>query len=352
MIEAVTVEVDGNTYRGWTLVAITAGLTIAARDFHVSITEPIADKALPVFKPYAPVKVLAGGDLLLDGYVDYYEPGFTPSSHSVGVGGRSKGGQVIDNFVTYTGGAFVNRTALQIADALNTTATAFETDQDLSPLPGKFQHNPGETILSAVHRAIQPIGLTAMGLPSGGIRLTKAGTERHAGALVMGTDAGTKIDSGTATFDGADRYSKVIVHGTAVDEFGDELRGKGEAIDETVPIDRTKVLVIDQEARSSKCKQRASHEVRRAAGNATRADVTVNRWRDEDGDLWEPNRLIYVRSPFLRLDQDMLIERVRFTQSERSGTLADLTLVDPRTHGGEKPGRTRSDQIWDTPNGE
>jgi hypothetical protein len=42
----------------------------------------------------------------------------------------------------------------------------------------------------------------------------------------------------------------------------------------------------------------------------------------------------------------MLIETVRLTQNDGAGTLALLSLVDPRAYNGKKPQQSKSDDVW------
>ncbi|MCZ3290727.1 hypothetical protein NYZ69_19375, partial [Acinetobacter baumannii] len=53
----------------------------------------------------------------------------------------------------------------------------------------------------------------------------------------------------------------------------------------------------------------------------------------EAGVLWEPGRLVFLRLPSERIEQDMRVESVTFTQSLQDGTTAELVLVDPNTTG-------------------
>lgn len=96
---------------------------------------------------------------------------------------------------------------------------------------------------------------------------------------------------------------------------------------------------------------RAEWQARRGAGEGESATVEVTGWRDEAGDIWTPNRLVYVRHPRLFLDQMMVIKSVTLTQDTSeggTGTRASLTLADPRALGG-KAGRSKSDAAWAAP---
>lgn len=67
---------------------------------------------------------------------------------------------------------------------------------------------------------------------------------------------------------------------------------------------------------------------RRIAGAGVKVDATVQGF-EYAGQIWEPNRLIFVNSAALKLDHEMLIESVTYIEDE-SGTRTDLKLVPPK----------------------
>jgi prophage tail gpP-like protein len=100
--------------------------------------------------------------------------------------------------------------------------------------------------------------------------------------------------------------------------------------------------------------------MRRRRGNGTKATVTVNGWRQEDGRLWSQNELIEVTAPWLGLDErELIISRVQFSfddsgeLTELSLTLPDAFLPDPKRKGkkaaskgtGKKKGKGGGD-MW------
>ncbi len=61
----------------------------------------------------------------------------------------------------------------------------------------------------------------------------------------------------------------------------------------------------------------------------------------------QPGKLVWTQSPFLDIAQDMLIEKVQYTQSEQ-GSIAILSLTDPRSYGGQGGGKgNKSGSEWE-----
>ena len=55
------------------------------------------------------------------------------------------------------------------------------------------------------------------------------------------------------------------------------------------------------------------------------------------GPLWEPNMLVSVRIPWMRLDGEMLIRQVSHSKDDSGGTTTDLELVSPQAFEPEPP---------------
>jgi prophage tail gpP-like protein len=69
-------------------------------------------------------------------------------------------------------------------------------------------------------------------------------------------------------------------------------------------------------------------------------------FRDAAGQLWTPNKTVFVQSSYLKIEQDMLIYGVEYAQDDRSGTTTTLTLVDPGAASGAVVPATKSDGAW------
>jgi prophage tail gpP-like protein len=92
---------------------------------------------------------------------------------------------------------------------------------------------------------------------------------------------------------------------------------------------RPLVIVAEAQADDGGAMQRAEWEMRRRRANGTKATITINGWRQEDGRLWSQNELIEVTAPWLGLDErELIISQVQFS-SDDSGELTELSLTLP-----------------------
>ena len=103
----------------------------------------------------------------------------------------------------------------------------------------------------------------------------------------------------------------------------------GTARDPGITRYRPKVIVAEAQADDDNADHRADWELRRRIARAVRANVTVNGWRQENGELWATNLMVYVNVPWLGLDREMLIGEVGFSIDDSGEiTTLDLTLPD------------------------
>jgi len=340
--ELVTVAAaSGFAFAGWKRVSITAAIKEAARMFDVETSERPGEFAFP---PGTPVSILATGSLLVTGYVNRYHSSGAEKTHSVRIQGRGKGQDIVDCSAELKNGHVKDKTPGDLARELDVYGVGIDDRLGLPKVP--MQHiKQGETAFRSIERYLRPHGATMMGRADGGIDITNASVARRAaGALVEGVN----IKGWDVTLSDDDRFSDYTVkgqgrHGTKASD----LRIKERARDGGVKRRRNRMLVAEGDTDKRRARNRARHEKERSAGNGTKATVTVQGWRDAGGMIWEPNTIVFVASPILmHLEQDMLIERIELTQDSDSGTLARLSLVDPRAYRGKGQDGKGSSAQW------
>ena len=348
--EIVTVSVQGGrAWTAWESVRIKASFKEAARSFELkAAAEGGARQVADVFALFSPVVIKAGADLLVTGYVEKRRPSHSATSAEIAISGRSKGADAIDCSATHATGEFRNQTPLQIAQALDSYGVGFTSDIALDPVD--FRATPGATVFRSVEPLARAQGATLTGDPDGTIRITNASgrKRKHAGGLIWGKN----IKTGSADHDATGRHSQYRVVGQKGKTTGaDALRLEAIARDAGVPRDRVVVVVHDDDADKARLKKRARNRRNRSAGKGLTCEITVPGWRDEKGRLWTPGWLVWTQDSFLGVCQDMLIEDVSFVQ-DSGGTIAELSLVDPRAHQGKAGKGDKSKNGWSTPDSE
>jgi prophage tail gpP-like protein len=349
--ELVTVVAGGQAFGGWKDVEIVYGLNRAARSFTLKVTEAVSDTW--AFAPGTAVEIHAApftakppagfGDLLATGYVDDYAPSHDAERHEVTITSRSKAGDYVDSAAEVVGGLFENKTPEEIARELDKFGVGIGAKVPGDKIP-YYQITQGDTAFRAAERACRQQGICLMGLADGSIELTDASKAgRQPGTLRLGSN----ILRGSGHISHAKRFSDHKVKGQARSGHGDtSLRIEETAQDPAVKRYRPRVVIAETATDQASAARRAQIEAQRMAGFSTRATVTVQSFRDETGALWQANNLVFVDDRKLRIKGDMLIETVRLTQNDGAGTLALLSLVDPRAYNGKKPQQSKSDDVW------
>lgn len=339
--EFVTVVADGREFAGWEDVSIRYAMKEATRSFSLSTTEQVGQWNFP---PGTKIEIYANADLVLKGYVNRYSPNGSKTAHSVTIEGRSTSQDLVDCAAVHPKGFEKDMDPAELGQKLDHFGVGVKADVPLRKEP-YLQIYQGETAFQAIERYLRNQGAALKGEADGSVTATNASAaKRHKGILWEGAN----IIDYSADLSDDRRFSETTVkgqgrHGTKPEH----LRIKETVLDEIVKRYRPRLIVAETDTDAARAKERATHEKERSASESVKANVTTQGWRDDAGELWDTNRLIYTYSPILmHLDQDMLIESVSLTQSKGAGSKAALSLVDPQGYKGAAQPHSGSDQAW------
>lgn len=339
--EKVEIVAGGRRFGGWEKVSIAASLKKAVRTFQVDTTELPGEWNFP---PGTPVQVLAGGDLLVDGYINRYHTQGDQKTHRVMISGRGKGQDFVDCSAKHPTGNAKDKTPVEFAREFDHYGVGINAKIPLDKVPYQ-QIRQGETCFECLERSLRSQGATLMGEADGSISATNAKAATRAGGSLT---EGHNILRWSLSLDDQDRFQEYTVkgqnrHGTGADS----LRIKEEERDSGVRRYRNRIIVNETDTDKGRAKKRAKHQKNRAAGESKKSGITVVGWRDAGGALWTPNTIVFINGPrLLHLDQDMLIEAVTFEQDSQHGTTARIEIVDPRAYQGQGHDGKGSDKAW------
>jgi prophage tail gpP-like protein len=329
-----------NGFDRWEGVQISASMRKAAREFSVYTTERLGEFTWP---PGTPVTILANGTLMVDGYVNRYQPSFDAKSHRINVSGRSAAQDFVDCAAIDPNkkSHWKDKKPDEIAQQLDQFGVGVTAEIPLKPIK-YFQLDQGETAHAAVERALRDQKATMMGAERG-IKITNAkAAKRHSGGLIEGFN----ILRANATLSDDRQHSETAVKGQRREGTEDaDLKIHEKAQNSQVKRYRPKLLVSETDTDKGRARERAEHESNRAAGFGISATITVQGWRDDGGQVFQPNYLIFVQSPTLKIFGDMLIEAVTWKQDDKNGSTADIHIVNAKAYEG-KGGANQSDAGW------
>lgn len=328
----VTLTVGATDWAGWTDIEITRSLKAGAGAFNLELTERwgAGDEPRPL-SPGLVCTVAIDGETVVSGYIDDVRPSYDAEQHSVRVSGRDRSGDLAD--CSAPGGEWHNLALPQIVGALAAPfGIRVGVEAEVGPAFPRFRVTEGETVWSAIVRACRARGVMAVADGAGNLVLTRArGAGTASVAVVRGGAEGT-ILAADATYSWRDRFSQYIVKAQQGGLAGTP-DGRASVIaeirDPGVNRYRPRIIVASDPHHEASARLHAQWECNTAAGSSRLVNVRVAGWRDQAGKLWEPNRTVRVRCPWLALDHDLLLSGVHLSLSEQGGTTADLELTDP-----------------------
>lgn len=335
-MEELTLIVGGNTIGGWQDIDVTLLAEGFPNQFSIALSSknPITSDAV-VVAANDPCRVLLGSDTVITGYVDRDSIAFSPDAHMLTIIGRGRTRDLVDCSAEYGAGAITNASALDVAQKLcgvypGLTAR-LAPDTDVGARIDQLLIDYTETGAAIIQRVTRNAGLLAYEDFQGRLTLARAGTRTAASGAVYGVNVlACSIQSSMDQ-----RYSEIVCSSVSQDMLigVEPLDEKGSFFhteqDPGVVMHRRLVILMEQaESPEDFTILKAKWEVSRRAGRSTSVTLTLDSWRDHDGKLWEPNTLIPVRLPGLRLpDQNLIISEVTFHRSDERGTVADLSLL-------------------------
>lgn len=316
----VTLLVNGIEYRGWKSVSIAAGIERVARDFDLDVTDrwPGATDIPRRIRAGDVCEVYIGDDKLLTGYVDATPIRYDGKSVSVGVKGRSKTADLVDCAAVYKGGEWRNIKVERIAADL---AAPFGIEVVAEAATGapviKHSINPGESAFDSIDRLLSLHQLLCTDDAEGRAVFVKAGSGGRCGtALVYGQN----ILEADAPLDGKGLFSNYTAKGQRIGRDGDSgpaiAHVTGSASDASVKRHRPLIVLPHGNVTTAICTDRACYEKLHRSAKSLETTYTVQGWRQADGTLWLPNKLVRVTDPVIGFDAELLIVEVSWKKSE------------------------------------
>ena len=280
------------------------------------------------------VKVLATGDPMLTGYVRDINTGYTEQDRFLTCSLISKTVDYIECSAEHDTGEILNKSLDEIARELDSLGIGVKTDGSRFPKELRHKLMIGEAPFSSIERRARGRGVLIHDTAEGQIMLATKPAGMHKGTLKRGVNILT--DGATASFTEKGRYSDIKVRGQAT-EGTDKQQLRPQTLVRDGGILRRRPLIIahEGEATIDRMKKRAAWQARRAAGMSVTASIPVTGWRDDGGQIWQPNWLVQVDDDWLGIEGLMIIKSVSFNYGDK--TTATLSLADPRALGGDNP---------------
>lgn len=319
MRDDVTLLVNGIEYGGWKEVEISAGIERQARDFTLSVTDrwPGATDIPRRVKHGDLCEVYIGADKLLTGYVDATPIRYDGRSVSVGVKGRSKTADLVDCSAVHKTGQWRNAKIERVAADL-AAPFGIEVVAEASTGAALTEHQiqPGETVFECIDRMLTLRQMLSTDDAEGRVIIIEAGSGGRAATALK---YGENILCADAPLDYKDVFGSYTVNGQRAgtdEDSGPALSATASASDTSIKRHRPLVIVQHGQVNVQICADRARFERSHRAAKALETTYTVQGWRQADGSLWLPNRLVRVTDPVIGFATEMLIVEATWRRSE------------------------------------
>lgn len=331
-----TLMIDGQAHGGWQDIDIERSIEQIAGCFDLQLTHRWPGAGVPVgLREGLACQVLLGDDLVITGYVDDFAPELSEKNGQITLRGRDKTGDLVDCAAIYKTGAWsgarLERIVRDVAAPFGITVGVSE-GVSTGEVFKSFALEDGERAFDAIDRACRLRGVLCTSTPDGNILLTEA-SEEHSGVAL---EEGVNIKRIKAVHSWRDRFSKVTLKAQTPgddDQYGAAAAHvKASAQDAEINRYRPLIVMAEHHTSTKALGDRAKWEIQVRMGRGKRGTCTVVGWRTgkdgQEGPLWRPNTLVRVKSPYMNLDQDMLIVGCNYHQGADGRTTA-LTFARP-----------------------
>ncbi len=329
-MKGVGLSVNGSIYGGWKTVSIKQSLKTISGSFSLTVVNRWPGQQQPWgILPGDECVITIDSDVIITGYVDKISPAISPTERSISISGRDQTCDFVDSSALDR--QYKNISLSKLASIL---ASPFDLPVKIIGNTGAnfliFEVSTGETAHAALERACRLRGFLLTTDGHGAIVIKRPlGTPTSSSI-----EEGINLKSGRANYDYAERFSLYSVKGQqnllAQDlAGGDGYRISGSATDPE--IDRYRYHLTSGEALLTAAESaiRAQWEATNRAAKSASYSVTLQGWRQANGDLWKPDTTVRFKSPFLGVNQVLLITEVTYSLDDSGGSVTELTLERP-----------------------
>lgn len=374
----VRLVVNGSEYAGWKSVRIEAGIERQARSFDLSVTDrwPGSVDVAKRIKPFDLCQVFIGQDLVLTGFVDATPIKYDGKTLSVGVKGRSKTADLVDccpvqgltgpvqssqwadvktskssntgTVVKPAGGASGQWRNLKLEAIAAALAAPYSvrvlSEVDTGRPIADHTVQVGESVFESIDRMMRIRHVLSTDNADGDLVFIDVGST---GTATTAIELGVNVRSGDAGLDFKGVFSEYIVKGQRAGNdsayaadvseeegytqvaAGEQLTGESASTHDSRS-KRRRVLVIKQSGQADEgtCQDRAEYERAFRAAKALQSTYVVSGWRQDSGELWQPNQMVRVRDPLIGFNGTMVIAGIAWILDDQ-GQRVELRVGPP-----------------------
>jgi prophage tail gpP-like protein len=338
--EVAEIIIDGMVYRDWTSVQVVlADATVQPFPtfrFQCSEGKPLSkDFAAVRIKPGQKCIIRLAGEEVINGVVEKRVVAYNANSHGIEISGSSLTSGLYHNAAMTKTSEFRDKSWKQIAEEI---IKPFGIGLKLlSPISGKpfprANIPPGQSAFAFLETLARSRGIimgsdtkgnltasTGYAFSGGGDALIE-GINILEGRETMGKPAGGgSNDYAEGQESGTDQKHGAQVAHDARDSNKSNVLNKIGSSGTYGP----SLSLMEHPGDKQDAGTRAANESSIKGMSELAVTIVYRGWRKPSGGLWKPGQTVHVRSPMLILDDDLMLNKVTFTQDNRSGTRTTL----------------------------
>jgi prophage tail gpP-like protein len=335
--------VGGKVYDHWKTIEVTRSLKTIAGEFTLSVTESKRQDGQIVswiIQYNDRCRLQIDGIDVVSGHIKTYKVKHNATTHTVTITGRDATADAVDCAAIFKTGEWTNSNLIAIAgDVLEPFSLTVhdETGGQASQKIAKVAIQQGETAFSLIARLAKMAGVMVTTDGHRTVILTTAG---RSGRAQVGLVLGENILDADSTWDGSKLFTKIIVRGqstlaTITGANNGDLAHAAEVLEAVSKGNgqqryRAKVIAAEANMTAARALSRAKFEASKMLGDARQYVITTTGWYAGKA-LWQPNTLCKVTDAYLHVDEDLLIDSVRFSLGE-GGFKTTLGLCPPQAY--------------------
>ncbi len=330
LVDRIQLRANGSIFEDWTTAKLTRSIEGLCGEFEFVITDKQGGQQTrwPIV-PQDVAQIYLEADKMLTGYVETLTPSADDNGHSILVKGRDKTCDLIDCGIDWPPPKFGKIGLLALAKRLCAPFKIEVVDKaNTTGIFSAFEINKGESVFEALDRACRLKGVYPMTDAEGRLIFTTGSIADASDELVWGDN----IKSFSAPYDYKNRFRTYRVHGQSPLAPGDFLGSQsggttgavGKAEDPEIKRYRPIIIAAEGNISSAQAKKRAEFEVSHRKGLSQSITLTVQGWRQHNGDLWQPGLRVYVNVPPAYVKGTLIITEC--TWNKNPGATTTMTL--------------------------
>lgn len=330
----------GTKFGGWKSVSVKKSIKSICGSFSVSYHDVWNSQNKPWrLIPEDPCQVLISGEPVITGFIDTLDLQFDAKSKSISASGRDKTCDLVDCSADIESVEFKKQTPEKIIEALCRPfgIKVINEAGALEPF-AQWTIQRSETAYENIAKIAKKRGFLVRTNAAGDLVLLGTKRSRAANSLIEGEN----ILGGGCRYDSTNRFSRYKVQTQAQGSgFFDKEDVDSETVitgieavatDSVVKRHRPLIIVSSSPGSDEDAKKRAQWEATVRAAQSAIPKITLYGWRQSNGKLWDINQVTRLSSPWLGIDQDVLISEIEYSYSVDGGELVHLQVESEKAY--------------------